>query len=142
MLTLLKGPPASGKSTLAKEMQVENPKLLIVSRDAVRELLVPEHRRTWYTREDRKALEKVVDDIVTSAVFSSLEEGYDVVLDETNPDLKKWKGILDFLSEYEESNHVLTTLTLDTPIEECIRRDAQREYPVGESVIRRIASRL
>jgi len=49
---ILVGPSGAGKSTFAKERQMCNPDFLIISRDAFRETLIPNHKDTWYIRKD------------------------------------------------------------------------------------------
>lgn len=135
-MIILKGPPGSGKTTWAMEHMAKNPEYLLVSRDAIRESLVPNHRATWYQRNDRKRLENLVTSVVVRIMFHVWENGFDVILDETNPDV----NVYSQFAALSNKSYIIQEMT--TPIEECIRRDSLREYPVGEEVIRRIARKL
>jgi len=123
-LLILKGIPASGKSTFARQWVEEDPKTrVIVNRDSIRRGL------GVYWVPSR---EKLVDSIEQHSVWESLEMGYDVCLDATNLNpkyLNIWYEVSDLLNIpiiYKEFN---------ISLEEAIERDKNREFPVGEEVI-------
>jgi predicted kinase len=84
------------------------------------------------------ATEELVRDVEVFVVTQALRLGRDVVVDDTNLDpetVKLW------LSCAMAGVAAVEFLPIDTPLEECIRRDAQRAMPVGEEVIRRMAAK-
>lgn len=87
---VIQGPPASGKSTLAKRLHKEDPEhSVIISRDAIRESL------GTYWIESR---EEYVKHIEQQMVKSALEYGYNVIIDNTNMDKlqnKNWGWIAE-----------------------------------------------
>ncbi len=126
---LLKGLPASGKSTWARGYCGENPKTKRVNKDDLRAMISCKHT---------KGNESFVLVIRNSFIHHALSMGYDVIVDDTNFHPKHEDDIrvlaLNFDAEVEIKE-------FDTPIEECIRRDSYRTGPanVGEEVIRRMA---
>lgn len=122
-IILLKGLPASGKSTWAKDFVLKNPDYVRINRDDLR------HMSGIYWLPKR---EDYITDLEQSAVLSALKRGFNVILDATNlnPKVKYWvekfAGLHD--SEVEE-------MIFDTPVEVCIERDKDRENPVGKDVI-------
>ena len=123
-LIILKGIPASGKSTWAKQWVEEDPKTrVIVNRDSIRRGL------GVYWVPSRETL---VSSIEEHSVYEALDMGYNVCLDATNLNLKfleKWVEIAELLNvpiEYKK---------FDISLEEALERDKNREFPVGEKVI-------
>lgn len=121
---MLKGLPASGKSTLALQM-VQDDGMKRVNKDLLREML----HGGKYTPE----LEAFVLDVRNAIIKLALEKGYDVVIDDTNLNpihqeaIRNLAGVLGV---------ILDVIEVDTPLEECIRRDKERGESVGENVIR------
>jgi predicted kinase len=125
----LKGLPASGKTTRAKELVDKGWKR--VNKDDLRAML---DGGKW-----SKASEKVILDIRDSIILNCLRSGHDVVVDDTNLHPKHIPHIEDLVQEYvqESGNFVVTDEEfIDTPLKECIKRDLQRPNPVGEKVIK------
>lgn len=122
MLLMLKGLPASGKSTYAKELADKG--WARVNKDDLRAMI---NNGKW-----SKENEKQVINLRNALIEQYLDAGYSVVVDDTNLDPKHEK----YLSELAASLLVEFEVKLfDTPISECIRRDALRENPVGKKVI-------
>ena len=125
-LIVLQGLPASGKSTLAKEMVQADPEgTIIVSRDAFRHAL----GEYWVPSRER-----YVSCLETYAIRKGLKEGYNVIIDATNLNegvIGKWK---DIAAEFDAP---IEFIKLNTPLEVCLKRDGNpgREHKVGESVI-------
>lgn len=126
-LIMLRGLPASGKSTWAKD-QVKRSKGKIkrVNKDELREMLdVGE-----WSRENEKFILTIRDDVIINA----LTKGYSVLVDDTNfspTHEEKLKEIASqLLVEFETNDSFL-----DTPLSVCIERDSKREKPVGNKVI-------
>lgn len=131
-LILLKGLPGSGKSTWAKE-QVKNSKGKIkrVNKDDLREMI---DAGVW-----SKKMESHVLAIQWQLTESFLTTGHDVIVDNTNfhpKHLKEAKNIIEKLSKnFVTSKFELEVKFFDTPLEECIKRDAARPNPVGKNII-------
>lgn len=125
-LYILKGLPASGKSTFARDWVLEDPtKRVIVNRDAIRNML----GKYWVVER-----ESLVSDIEKEAIFSGLYSGYDVMVDATNFNGHILSLLYLYKKEYETIEHEI--IFFDTTLEICIERDRLRENPIGEVVIR------
>ncbi len=131
-LILCRGIQGSGKSTWAKAWVAEDPEHRIrINNDDIRNMLGP------YWVPDR---EKLVSAIKQRIAQESMDRGYDIVVDNMNLNPKEvdfWKNIVNF------NNGTIMTWHYDIefkdffiPLEECIRRDANRSNPIGEKVIR------
>lgn len=87
--------------------------------------------RDWIQEE-----EEAVTVAEEAAVRAVLKQDRDVIVDAMHLRpryLRRWKRIA------EEFNAYMEVVEFPTDLEECIRRDAQRENPVGEEVIRGLA---
>jgi predicted kinase len=122
------GLPGSGKSTRAKQMCRENGNLVRVNKDLLREMLLCSQ---WAPKK-----EAIVHKTATELVKLLLANGKDVVVDETslNPiHEQNYKRIAEEAGASHEMVHI------DTPVDECIRRDKEREArgerAVGKDVI-------
>lgn len=124
-LIILQGIPASGKSTWAKQFVLESPLTRVrVNRDDIRNMF----GKYWVPSR-----EGTVSELERHAVFTTLEDGYTVVLDATNLNpgfLKQWVGMV-----YEFENVKIEYKQFYITLEEAIRRDALRENPVGIETI-------
>lgn len=131
-LLVLVGLSASGKSTFANKYISEHDMAVIVERDRIR-------KHYFENYEYSKANERTVKAFRDKLIRLNLRNGYDVVCSDTNlhrtvrEELKK-------IAEQEKAEFEINDSFLKVSIEECIRRDARREKPVGEAVIRRQAS--
>lgn len=132
-LTVMQGLPASGKSSKAAELIKADGNAIRVNKDQLREMLFPGLPWT-YKRED------VVVEMQTKMVKHALSMNKNVVVDDTNfaqRHLDRWKRIalLDC--------HKYEVVFVDTPVHECIKRDALREgkAQVGKDVILNMAHR-
>ncbi len=123
-LILTVGIPASGKSTWAKQFVLESSLTRVrVNRDDIRNML----GKYWVPER-----ENLVSDIETHCVFEALSAGYTVVIDATNLNPKynkEWESIANLPNVEIEYKQFYMDL------EEAIRRDNNRENPVGEKVI-------
>ncbi|MER5887953.1 AAA family ATPase [Streptomyces sp. NPDC001941] len=133
---VMTGLPASGKTTAARRLQEESGgRMRRVNLDDLRGMLDvpdPERRRSH-------AHEQTVLDIQDAAVRSAVEGGFDVVVDNTHltPHIpRRLKAAVVGL----DARFVVHDFT-DVPLEECLRRDAARERPVGEEIIRILADK-
>jgi predicted kinase len=126
-LILTIGLPGSGKSTWAlSQVSAEN-KVVVIERDQIRRQLTGSARD--HSHEMR------VTAIQREDANTALSVGWTVIISDTNLRAKyrrEWFNIAQqHGAEYEE-------VRFDTDIEECIRRDAARDQPVGEEIIRRM----
>lgn len=126
-LILCKGLPASGKSTWSKEYVKNHSNVIRVNRDEIREML----GQPW----SRDYENKVVVPGERRFVRAALEQGMDVIVDDTNlnPNVRDmWKKI------GEEMKAVVLIKEFIVDPEECIKRDASRDRTVGAAVIMRM----
>lgn len=124
-IIVLQGPPACGKSTLAKKLHDEDRNNVIICRDSIRE-----SRGTYWLEEQ----ENYIDKVEMLQVESALECGLTPVIDATNLNKKtieKWKNIASlYKAEIEYKECIL-------PYNEALERDKLRERQVGEKVLRK-----
>ncbi|MGG8407745.1 AAA family ATPase [Streptomyces sp. 12297] len=133
---VMTGLPASGKTTAARRLQEEaGGRMRRVNLDDLRAMLdVP--------AEDRgrsHGHEQTVLAVQDAAVRAAVEDGFDVVVDNTHltPHIpKRLKAAVTGLA----ATFVVHDFT-DVPVEECVRRDAARERGVGEEIIRILADK-
>lgn len=131
---ILRGLQGSGKSTWAKQWVNEGPEHRVrFNRDDIRNML----GKYWVPSR-----EGLINDLYRIFLDSSLKKGYDIVVDNMNLDekyIKEVKEIIEwnnsranppYIYEVEEKNF------FHIPLQVCIDRDAQRENPIGEKVIR------
>lgn len=133
---VMRGLPASGKSTLARQM-------MAAAEGRMRRVSLDELRRMMDDNDGSKRLgrrhEETVLAVQDAVVLAAVEGGFDVVVDNTHlvsriP--KRLKNLLGGRATFEV--HDLT----DVDVEECVKRDAQRPNPVGEEHVRAMALRL
>ncbi|MER7107213.1 phosphatase domain-containing protein [Streptomyces sp. NPDC000229] len=133
---VMTGLPASGKTTEARRLQAEScGRMRRVNLDDLRTMLdipSPEGERNSYAHE------QTVLAIQDAAVRAAVDDGFDVVVDNTHltPHIPK---------RLKAAVHGLATFVVHdftgVPVEECIRRDGERERSVGEDIIRILADK-
>lgn len=132
-LILTVGLPGSGKSTWAREWVAEDPsRRARVNRDDLRTML--RGKLVWGDRD----LEEQVTIVQHISIRALLLRGISVVVDDTNLN----QVTLDTLTSIGQVYGAQVVIQrMDTPVEECIRRDALRppDQRVGEQVIRKMA---
>lgn len=131
-LTVMVGLPASGKSTAAKALCSIDPNLHLISTDGIRKEL--------YGTEEEQGDPAKVFNIAHKRVREELRKGNSVVFDATNVSERNRKSVLEQIPE--DSNVLVRFWLMDTPLEECLRRNSARERVVPEEVIQRMASRF
>lgn len=133
---LTRGLPASGKTTLARELVAASKgRMRRVNLDDLRAML---DFNTTGARLGRDHEETVLA-IQDQAVLAAIHGGYDVIVDNTHLVARlphRLKRVVAGQARFELHDF------LDVPTEECIRRDAARERPVGQDAIRSMAKRL
>lgn len=128
-LVLLRGLPASGKSTHALKLVMQGYKR--VNADDLR-LMVDNGNYT-------KANEKYITDVMQTMAALALQGGFSVVVDNTNFNpfhIKYFKALCrDLRAELE-------IVDIKTPLEVCIQRDLERtKGRVGKDVITKMYNR-
>lgn len=129
-ILILKGLPGSGKTTYAR-LLVKSLNYIRVNKDDLRGMM----SNGQWNRSKEPLIVTVRNNIIVNAILSDL----DVVVDDTNfnpfhtGDIEK---IADTLRRKHNIKIRVAEETMDTPIEECIKRDLDRAKPVGEKVIR------
>ena len=124
-LLLLKGLPASGKSTFAKKLNEQN--WVRVNKDDMREMLFG---KNWKPKNEKQILR--IRDLI---IQDCLSNNKNVVVDDTNLNDIHEKT-LRVLAEKNNAEFQVNDSFLGVPIEVCIERDLHRDRSVGERVIR------
>lgn len=131
-IILLRGLPASGKTTWSLQHIKDNPGTKRVNKDDLRAML---DGGIW-SPENEDFVLMVRDAIVRLA----LSHGHDIIVDDTNLH-SKHKNRLWRLASLENAI-VETKSFMDVEPITCIERDMEREHPVGEEVIWKMFDQL
>lgn len=125
---VLRGCSASGKSTWTKDFVANNPNYVEINRDNI--------RLSLYGREEMfRGDENYVTECQHSAIREAHSLGQNIVISDTNLNTRLANKLITFLTDL---GYVITWKDFtDVPLETLLERDSQREFPVGESVIRR-----
>lgn len=124
----MRGLPASGKSTKAKELlSVGN--TVRINKDLLRTML---HLDNFTGRN-----EGMTRDAARELAAMYLSKGVNVIIDDTNLNegtVQSWKDLAKIQNAKIEYHDMF-----DVSVEECIDRDSQRENKVGKHVIQKMA---
>lgn len=138
----LRGIPGSGKSTLAKQVIASNPgKAVRINNDDINTMMFG----IAYGVEGSHVaslLRSVRLNLLKAALKQ--EDVKLVIIDNTNLSVKTLKE-LENVARINNADFIVEDSYLSVPLEVCIARDAAREVPVGEKVIKQMhsqASRL
>ena len=132
-LTMMKGLPASGKSTWARGMVARSGGLCKrVCKDDLRDML---DAGVW-SEENEEYVLRVRDSLVNAF----LTDGLDVIVDDTNLHPKHELRLRE-IARRRGAVFAIRDFTL-VPLQECIQRDANRDRSVGEDVIRSMHQRF
>ena len=128
------GISGSGKTTWAKQWAEEDPLHRIrLNYDDLRTML----GKYWVPER-----EPIMLKIFQSGLNEAMAKGYDIVIDNMsnlNPKhIKEYEELIEAQNNSSDGlpKYELEFKLFDTPVEECIRRDALRPLPIGEKVIR------
>jgi predicted kinase len=127
---VLRGLPGAGKTTWAKSYQALHPHYKRISRDDLRDM-VDDGARS----EEREAFIRRVRDML---ILEAVVHGFGVIVDGTHPTDGHITHICSLVASF---NIPVRVQVFDTPVEECVRRDATRTHPVGADVIRALADK-
>jgi len=129
-IIMMRGLPGSGKSSWVKAFIKEHPEFIRVNKDDIRAMI-------GYTTYNKKK-ETYTVDCEYRCAEKAVYAGYSVIVDDTNYNPfheKKYRKLAEkYGTEFEIHE-------MDTPLDVCIERDALRENPVGEEVIRNMAQK-
>jgi tRNA uridine 5-carbamoylmethylation protein Kti12 len=129
-LIICRGLPASGKTTFARTWVSEDPATRArVNKDDLRRLM---HNGVYLGYSTEYQVNLMRDTMIASL----LTMGINVVSDDTNLPKLLVKD-LSMIAESAGATYTIRDFT-HVPIEECIRRDENRDTPIGEEAIRRL----
>lgn len=130
---LTTGLPGSGKSTWAKNfLDQTTGQFVLTSRDDIRKML-------GCFPIGNKDQENLVSKIQDRVIVDAINSGYNVIVHDTNLNSKSPTRIKKL---FDGDVQFMVADFTNVPVETCIERDAQRENPVGEKVIRNMARQL
>lgn len=134
IVLFLKGLPGSGKSTLARQL-VSDHNYVRVNKDEIRNNLLAEQGGSWSQAWEN---ENVIVER-NAQISAALAWRRSVIVDDTNFAPIHEQTIRELAGLYDAQ---FVVCFIDTPLSECIRRDAARPEGerVGEAVIRKMAS--
>jgi predicted kinase len=129
---ILKGLPASGKSTYAKDLVDRNPgQYKRINKDDLRAML----DNSYWSKGNEKFVLKARDWLIIEA----LKDGKSVLVDDTNLHPKHETIIKDLIKDYNRHNNSNVAVEIKffaIDLEEAIKRDLKRLNSVGEKVIK------
>ena len=131
-IILVRGIPASGKSTWARQWAEEDPEHRVrICRDDIRQGL----GKYWVTSR-----EPLVKAIKGTMIYHALDFGYDIVVDDMNLNPNDVKFVEKIASSYPGTTIEFKDF-LDVPLSECIKRDKDRGEKIGATVLTSIFDR-
>ena len=114
-IIVLRGLPASGKTTWAKDYINRNPKTSRVNKDDLRAML---HNSQW--SEENETLVLTLRDNI---ILTSIHHGYDVIVDDTNFEDKHITTIQK-IAEFSKAGFEVKDF--DVPLDICLERNRRR----------------
>jgi len=121
-LLYLKGIPASGKSSFAKDLLRKDSTYKRVNKDDLRSMLDD----SQWSKERETVIESTRDNLI----LQFLLEGFNVIVDDTNIHDKHWTRVnelAEYWSQVSGGFAVVEERFFDVPVDECLRRNAERE---------------
>lgn len=133
-LILLRGLPGSGKTTTALRMLEQyGDNALRVNRDDIRAMLFRD--RAWEPRQENMV--RAVERTIVGLALGKYEHSVVIVdnLHLSAASIENWRTFVHEFNTMSDTELHMQVYYIDTPVEECIIRDASRPKPVGRSVI-------
>ena len=127
-LIVLVGIPGSGKSSYAKKYCKDNPNVVHLSSDAIREEL--------YGSAENNEHNDQVFQVMEERTIKALKEGKDVIYDATNLKKRYRKIILDATKTIKGRN--AKAVFFKVPLQICLIRNAARKRQVPDYAIKRM----
>jgi predicted kinase len=128
---ILRGLPASGKSTYARNLLDENPGAYKrLNKDELRVMLDNNHHTTY----NEKFIEKVRDLMLVEALL----DGKHVIVDDTNLSdrpVERIKNVVRKFNADHKQQVQVEIKEMNASLEECLERDKSRDKKVGDEVI-------
>lgn len=122
-IILLVGVPGSGKTTLAAKIAQKG--FTIMNADSIRQEL--------YGDANEQGDPAKVFEVFFERLEKLMENGTDLIIDNTNANPKHRKQILDRAKQFEYGDVQLWLM--DTPLNVCIARNKGRDRIVGEDIV-------
>ena len=135
---LCRGIQGSGKTTWAKQWVLEDSEHRVrFNNDDIRNML----GKYWVPSR-----EGLVKNLKDTFLWSSMSQGFDIVIDNMNlnpKELEYYNKVLDnwnnpkgIVFDSVRPKYDIEIKNFFTPLEDCIERDSKRPNPIGEKVIR------
>ena len=130
-----RGIPGSGKTTWAKAYMAQLPAGM-VARINNDEIVAMAFGQSWRRQEGiADALRQIRGDLLKDLLLSPVV--HEVIIDNTNLSIRTVGELQKIAHKYGAVVHVMDDF-LRIPVETCVERDAGRENPVGEDVVRKM----
>lgn len=117
-LYIMSGCPGSGKSTYARNHLMDLPNTIYISRDEIRFGLIKENE-AYFSKEN------IVYKEFIKAINKNLANGKNVIVDATHLNHYSRLKLFNKLAYFPVDVETII-IFMDTPLEECIRRNAKR----------------
>src|SRR4051812_46595519 len=136
-VTIMQGLPASGKTTAALELvRASDGRIRRVNLDALR-LMLDDNDGSIRRGRDHEDVVLATQD---AAICAAVDAGFDVVVDNTHLVARLPNRYKRLLASRDVEFAVIGCTAV--PVEECVRRDAERDGAVGEQLIRAMHARM
>lgn len=134
-LHVTQGLPAAGKTSLARKLLANAVRpIRYVGLDSLRLMLDGQTPTAWWAPGSEEQTARAQAALVRQLLL----DGSDVLVDGTHVHPEQAAALAAAVDGLDIQVHVHR---LDTPADECIRRDAERPHPIGADCIRRLADR-
>ena len=130
-LILTIGIPGAGKSTWAEEYVSTHDRVIRVSRDYYRFMLINSAQAGY-------EIENMITTLCNYTTLTGIKNGFDVIRDETN---LRAEDINSIIEEYENTAEIYIKV-FEVDIKTAIERNEKREKKVDPSVIHRMYDRF
>lgn len=148
-LILTIGIQGSGKSSYAIALANSLQSCVIIERDNLRHQFQQTEGKfydpvgvnwpEWKWSNENKITHMFNQQLMSSVEDDSIKT---IIISDVNINVKTRFNIIDTANAFYRSDVDVEFVIIDTPVEVCISRDAQRKFPVGEQVIRDTSKRF